>query len=141
VLEELLESDPFRGVKRPKVDKRDMRILKRQEAKRLLGTFDRRKLIETRDYALTALVLATGLRRIEVSRAKVADLDDNSLVVMGKGARSGECRSVMTLPAPCMATCRPATRRRTTCSWDGRASRSAPTPSATAFKFMSNGQG
>lgn len=44
-----------------------------------------KKVVDYRDYAIAALILATGLRTIEVSRADVSDLtDDGYLLVQGK---------------------------------------------------------
>jgi site-specific recombinase XerD len=86
---EFLPRDPFRPVKKPKVERREMQVLRPDEVKRLLATFDQKKPDEFRDFVIVSLVLATGLRRSEVTSALLDDLakDHRSLIVMGKGRK------------------------------------------------------
>jgi len=87
--QDLLADDPFRRVKRPKMDKVDFAILQPEEAKKLLSVFDLKCPDDLREYTIVSLTLDTGLRRSEVIGARLADLDleDGSLQVMGKGRK------------------------------------------------------
>jgi integrase len=60
------------------------------EAAALLGSCDRRTAIGRRDYALIISLLRLGLRRGEVARIRLEDIDwrAGELIVVGKGARS-----------------------------------------------------
>ena len=59
------------------------------DARALLGSCDRRRALGRRDYALIILLLRLGLRRGEVARLTLDDLDwrAGELVVRGKGGR------------------------------------------------------
>ena len=59
------------------------------DARALMGSCDRRQLIGRRDYALIILLLRLGLRRGEVSRLTLDDIDwcAGELVIHGKGGR------------------------------------------------------
>jgi len=60
-----------------------------EQAIRLLNSIDRRKITGMRDYAIINLMLHTGMRCIEVSRADVCDIErkDNNwkIIIQGKG--------------------------------------------------------
>jgi integrase len=60
------------------------------EAAALLGSCDRRTAIGRRDYALIISLRRLGLRRGEVARIRLEDIDwrAGELIVVGKGARS-----------------------------------------------------
>lgn len=73
--------------------------LSAQQAAHLLSTIDRETLAGRRDYALIALLLTTGLRTIEVSRANVGDLQAlgnfTALYFQGKGRQDkGEYKKI-----------------------------------------------
>ena len=65
------------------------RGISRADARALLGSCDRRQLIGRRDYALIILLLRLGLRRGEVARLALDDIDwrAGELVIHGKGGR------------------------------------------------------
>jgi Site-specific recombinase XerD len=73
------------------------RGIAKDEAAALLGSCDRRTGIGRRDYALIITLLRLGLRRGEVARIRLEDIDwrAGELVVVGKGAR----RDRLPLPA------------------------------------------
>jgi integrase/recombinase XerD len=73
------------------------RGIAKNEAAALLGSCDRRTAIGRRDYALIITLLRLGLRRGEVARIRLEDIDwrAGDLVVVGKGAR----RDRLPLPA------------------------------------------
>jgi len=60
------------------------------EARALLGCCDRRRAVGRRDYALLILMLRLGLRRGEVARLTLDDIDwrAGELVIHGKGGRA-----------------------------------------------------
>ena len=63
------------------------KAISRADAKALLGACDRRSLIGRRDYAVIILLLRLGLRRGELARLTLDDIDwrAGELVVRGKG--------------------------------------------------------
>ena len=65
------------------------RGISKDEAAALLGSCDRRTGIGRRDYALIITLLRLGLRRSEVARIRLEDIDwrAGELMVVGKGAR------------------------------------------------------
>jgi integrase/recombinase XerD len=67
-----------------------------QTVKRLLRSCNRRTMAGLRDYAILMLLVRLGLRRCEVARLMLEDVDwrDGNLVVRGKG------RSIARLPLP-----------------------------------------
>jgi integrase/recombinase XerD len=73
------------------------RGIAKDEAAALLGSCDRRTAIGRRDYALIITLLRLGLRRGEVARIRLEDIDwrAGEMVVVGKGAR----RDRLPLPA------------------------------------------
>lgn len=90
-IEGLLEADlsqaalPVTGRRRSSLPKG----IGRADAEALLGACDRRQALGRRDYALIILLLRLGLRRGEVARLRLEDIDwrAGDLVVRGKGAR------------------------------------------------------
>lgn len=71
--------------------------ISKHEAAALLASCDRRTRIGRRDYALIIMLLRLGLRRSEVARLRLEDIDWRSgeLMVVGKGGR----RDRLPLPA------------------------------------------
>ena len=87
-------ADPTRQQRRsPAADhQRRLRQINRQQpadARSLLGSCDRRRALGRRDYALILLLLRLGLRRGEVARLTLDDIDwcAGELVIHGKGGR------------------------------------------------------
>jgi integrase/recombinase XerD len=79
-----------KGLKKPKGFRKD--CLTVDQIKAALSTFDTNTLDGIRDYALFNLLVRTGLRTVEISRAVVGDLRQESgeaiLLVQGKGRDS-----------------------------------------------------
>jgi integrase/recombinase XerD len=65
------------------------RGISRADARALVDSCDRRRAVGRRDYALLVLLLRLGLRRGEVARLRLDDIDwrAGELVVHGKGSR------------------------------------------------------
>lgn len=83
-------SESARTVKAPRIDKNFKKdCLTELQARELLESVNTESLTGKRDYALLALMLTCGLRDIEVSRARICDLQvvagQSALAVMGKG--------------------------------------------------------
>lgn len=80
-------ADHIKGAKVSTGHKKD--YLTSKQSHKVLETMERDDLKGMRDYAIVALMITTGLRTIEVSRADVADLttvgDDTVLFIQGKG--------------------------------------------------------
>jgi len=88
----------IKGMKRPKGFLKDP--LTQDEAKRLLDGIKTDDLNGLRDYALVSLMLHTGMRTIEVSRALIGDIrrmnGDTILQVQGKGRDSKDDFVILT---------------------------------------------
>jgi site-specific recombinase XerD len=86
---ELLDRDPFRKVRKPKVEQNELAVLSAGDVRKLLACFDKKRPDEYRDYVIVSLILATGLRRAEATSALVENFDreGRSLLVMGKGRK------------------------------------------------------
>lgn len=91
--------------------------LTNDEIKQLLGAFDRRRPTGQRDYAITRCLLDLGLRRTEVARLELDDIDwrAGTLTIRSKGKRI----DILPLPDACgraivqyLQTGRPPTTRR-----------------------------
>lgn len=80
-------ADNVKGVKLDKGFKKD--YLTSKQAGKLLNTIDKTTLKGLRDYAIISLMLTTGLRTVEVTRANIDDLrtvaDFTVLYIQGKG--------------------------------------------------------
>ncbi|MCP9370148.1 tyrosine-type recombinase/integrase [Lentilactobacillus kefiri] len=92
-----------RHIKTPKVGhdhKKDP--LTAKQARHVLESIDQTTLTGKRDYAIVALLMSTGLRTIELSRANVGDLrlelDNRVLYIQGKG--HDEKDSFVKVPVP-----------------------------------------
>lgn len=87
--QELVTIDPFRKVKKPRLDHAERRIIAPEDAQRILAAFDRSKPDQFRDAVIVTLTLDTGLRISEVCGAKLADLNLEAgwLQVWGKGRK------------------------------------------------------
>jgi site-specific recombinase XerD len=76
-------------VRSPKKDGYSKEYLKPDQVKSLLRSIDRNRVVGCRDYAIINLMLRTGMRCIEVSRADVRDLRQENgqwvLYIQGKG--------------------------------------------------------
>jgi integrase/recombinase XerD len=77
-------------IKAPKVEQYFHKDhLTTRQARRLLSSCDRSTEAGTRDFAILSLMITTGLRTIEVSRANIEDIqtagDDTVLFIQGKG--------------------------------------------------------
>lgn len=86
---ELIERDPFRKVRKPKVEQTELAVLPAEDVKKLLAVFDKKKPDEHRDWLMVRLILATGARRAEVTSARLDDFDKDgrSLLITGKGRK------------------------------------------------------
>lgn len=80
-------ADHVKGAKLDKEHKKD--YLTSKQVAKLLGSIDRSTLKGLRDYAILSLMVTSGLRTIEVSRANIGDMrtvaDFTALFIQGKG--------------------------------------------------------
>lgn len=92
--EGIINSDPGRALKVPRVPKRIQRTITSAEVAALLGTCDVDTTKGVRDAAIVLLLVDTGLRASEVCRAQVTklDLEARRLVVVVKGGHEGLAR-------------------------------------------------
>lgn len=73
----------LKGYKVSKGFKKD--YLNREQIHSLLNSIDRNCIKGKRDYAICLLMLTTGMRTIEITRAKLEDYDNGILHIQGKG--------------------------------------------------------
>lgn len=85
-----LVSDPGRHIKLPKIPKRLPRlIMNPSDIKRLMGAPDMRSALGYRDRVVLELLYDTAIRRAEMARIKLTDLDlnDGYIRITGKGEK------------------------------------------------------
>jgi integrase/recombinase XerC/integrase/recombinase XerD len=97
----MLHFNPAKEVKRPRVPKTHQRnALTAENARNLLDIVSRKSLKGSRDFAMINLMLRTGIREIEVSRALVGDIAEKEgeriLEIHGKGRESKDSFVVLT---------------------------------------------
>lgn len=85
IREELVDSDPFEKVSKPKVPQVVKSPLTDEEVNRLLGACKGKHWLQLRDRALVILLLSTGLRACEAHALKVKDIEGDALLIKGKG--------------------------------------------------------
>lgn len=81
-----MQSNPMDRIKRDQKSK-DFMIerLDRYQSTALLNSFDQDKINQLRDYTMVVIMLTMGLRRIEIVRMNVEDLDNYKIKIQGKG--------------------------------------------------------
>lgn len=95
VAQHLVSDNPFQMVNGPdRYDSHASGFLTRDQADRLLASFDRSQLIEHRDYLICLLMLTAGARETELCQATIADLDRTGAVTQlylnSKGKKTRE---------------------------------------------------
>lgn len=96
VKEELTEKNPFLKVDPPKRDKVMKPDLSVEEVQRLFAACQGKNFRMVRDKALIGVLLDTGLRIHEAANLKVGDIEEDTLIIRGKG---GKHRYVFLSPA------------------------------------------
>jgi site-specific recombinase XerD len=97
--ENVLEHDPFFGVKGPQKPKRLPRFLSPEEVGRLIAAADENDAAGLRDRAIVELLYAAGLRVSEVSGLDTGDIDLRDRVVRVRGKGNKERIGVFGHPA------------------------------------------
>jgi len=85
-----LESDPLKGLRRPRLDVKVVQPLSREQVRALIGVCRGSRLSDRRDEALIRLMAETGLRASEAIGLQVSDIDvaaRSALVRRGKGGK------------------------------------------------------
>lgn len=81
-------SNPFTGIKNPKISKKLPNFLKESETKEMFKIEDLKTDLEVRNALIMEFLYTTGLRVSELCQVKIKDLQsDKSLKVMGKGSK------------------------------------------------------
>ena len=93
VEEDELDRSPMAGMKPPLVPEEPPPIISQDELRRLLKVCEGKDFSHRRDMAIVRLLIDTGMRRSEIAGLRVGDvdLDENMVVVMGKGRRPRAC--------------------------------------------------
>jgi len=81
-----MQSNPMDQIKRDQKSK-DFMIerLDQNQSISLLASFDQTKINQLRDYTMVVIMLTMGLRRIEIVRMNVEDVENNKIRIQGKG--------------------------------------------------------
>lgn len=87
VKEELTEHNPFLKVDPPKRDKVMKPDLNVEEVQRLFAACQGRDFRMLRDKALLGVLLDTGLRIHEAANLKVGDIEEDTMIIRGKGGK------------------------------------------------------
>ena len=87
---EYLLNTPCKGIKQFKVAKKIKMYLKKSETNSILANCQ-----STKDKLVIALLLYTGIRVGEIAKIKIADINDNHLLIHGKGRKE---RKVILIP-------------------------------------------
>ena len=93
VEEDELDRSPMAGMKPPLVPEEPPPVISQDDLKRLLKVCEGKDFSHRRDMAIVRLLIDTGMRRSEIAGLRVVDvdLDENMVVVMGKGRRPRAC--------------------------------------------------
>ncbi len=88
-----ITTSPMARMKPPNIPEESPDVLSEDDLRKLLKTCAGKAHEELRDTAIVWLFMDTGMRRAELARLKVGDLDfDNHIaVVLGKGRRPRSC--------------------------------------------------
>lgn len=88
-----ITADPMARMRPPMVPEHPVPVLSLDDAQRLLKTCDGKEFVARRDTAIIRLFLDTGVRLAELSALAVddLDLDQDVVVVLGKGRRHRAC--------------------------------------------------
>lgn len=81
----LLDSNPFEGVTRPKLDRPLPHALPVRSVEHAIEAIDTSTAVGLRDKALVETIYATGMRISELASLRVSDLGADTLTVVGKG--------------------------------------------------------
>lgn len=84
----LIDSNPFEGVTRPKLDKPLPHALPARSVQHAIEAIDTSTPAGLRDKALVEAIYATGLRISELASLRVSDLGADTLTVVGKGNKT-----------------------------------------------------
>lgn len=87
VKEELIDNNPFTKVDPPKRDKVMKPDLSPDEVQRLFAACQGRDYKMVRDKALLGILLDTGLRIHEAANLKVGDIQEDTMIIRGKGGK------------------------------------------------------
>ena len=93
VEEDELERSPMASMKPPLVPEEPPPVISQEDLKRLLQVCEGKDFNHRRDMAIVRLLIDTGMRRSEIAGLRLSDvdLDENMVVVMGKGRRPRAC--------------------------------------------------
>jgi len=81
-----MKNNPMNGIKLEHQDKEFMREkLNKKQSIELLSSFNIDDESQLRDYTMVVIMLTMGLRRIEVHRINIEDIEDSKLKIQGKG--------------------------------------------------------
>lgn len=102
IREGLLEKNPMRGVKNPKLPRLLMPSFSEDQVRRLLSLFDRRDAVGARNYTILVTLLDTGIRASELTGLKEGDLylQEGYIKVSGKGGKE----RIVPVGSTCRAT-------------------------------------
>lgn len=82
-----IESDVVTGIQAPKIAKKIPRTFTTEEVKAIFGCIDRNTFLGVRDYLIVSMLLGTGMRKQELCRLTISDVNTLTgfVKVLGKG--------------------------------------------------------
>lgn len=90
-----LETNPMQDYRMIRKEKHEQEVLTAEEVQRMDNSFDLRKEIGLRNWLIVHLMLDAGLRRGEVSRLQVRDIDLCKNIIYVRGAKGDKDRMVL----------------------------------------------
>lgn len=83
----IVDTNPFKALKAPKVSKRLIAAFSNEEIQELLNGFDKTSYLGYRNYSIMAVLFGTGMRKSELLQLSFGDIlaDTDAIKVIGKG--------------------------------------------------------
>ena len=107
IREGLIEDNPARDLKPPKISKKVVSTLSDKEILSVLKIFSLANAFEVRNQTIFMLLLDTGLKIGELVNLRMEDahINEGFLKVLGKGRRNALCLLAVMPKKPCSDTC------------------------------------
>lgn len=92
--EELIQDNPFKNMKPPKIEKKVIQALTEVEIERLLSAYSGKTALDVRNKAIVSMLLDCGLRVSELANLTLDDVDMNSGSIIVRNGKGGKQRVV-----------------------------------------------
>lgn len=92
--ERIIRINPAKGIKSIKPERKEKKLLSKEELRRLMQSFDLTRIYEMRAYIMTRLILDTGVRVGELTEIKPEDIDFRNRAILMRVTKNGSERYV-----------------------------------------------